>query len=189
MKIGYARVSSTDQDLTTQREALETYGCDVIRAETASGTKRRGREELATVIEFLREGDQLVVVKLDRLARDLGDLLNICLEIEGHGASLAVIDQHIDTSTAAGKAFFHMLGVFAEFENNIRRERQRDGIERAKALGKYKGRKPSAKLKAGQIKALAKKGKQKAAIARELGVSRSSVYRALNEEGHGEDAA
>ena len=123
------------------------------------------------------KGDQLVVTKLDRLARDLRDLQNICKEISDKGASLAVLDQHVDTSTAAGKAFFQMLGVFAEFENNIRRERQMAGIEKAKAAGKYKGRKRT--VQPPQAKKLEADGLNISQIAKHLGASRAAVYRAL----------
>lgn len=176
-KIGYARVSTTDQDLTTQLGALKKAGCDIIRKEKASGTSRNGREELETVLQFLREGDQLVVTKLDRLGRDLLDLQQICREIEGHGASLSVLDQNVDTSTAAGKAFFAMLGVFAQFENDIRRERQMAGIAKAKLEGKYKGRKRT--VDPIEAKALEAEGMTPTEIAKTLGAGRTSVYRAL----------
>ena len=176
-KIGYARVSSAAQDLTLQRDALKTAGCKIIREEKVTGTKRKGRPELKSILDFIRIGDQLVVTKLDRLARDLRDLQNICDEIAVKDASLAVLDQHVDTSTAVGKAFFQMLGVFAEFENNIRRERQMAGIEKAKAAGKYEGRKRTVKPK--KAKQLESKGLNVSQIAEELGTSRASVYPAL----------
>lgn len=128
------------------------------------------------MLQFLREGDQLVVTKLDRLGRDLMDLQQICREIEARGASLAVLDQHVDTSTTAGWAFFQMLGVFAEFENSIRRERQMAGIAKAKAAGKYKGRKPS--IDKDEVLNLHNQGVSSSEIARMLGIGRTSVYRA-----------
>lgn len=175
--IGYARVSTTDQDLTVQREALTRAGCDIIREDKVSGTSRVGRGELDTILEFLRPGDQLVVTKLDRLARDLLDLQVICRDIEQRGASLAILDQHVDTSTAAGRAFFQMLGVFAEFETGIRKERQAAGIAKAKAEGKYKGRKRTVDV--AEAKALEADGLTPTEIARRLEVGRTSVYRAL----------
>src|SRR5262245_16127410 len=132
---GYARVSTADQDLTLQRAALTAAGCTVIRAEKASGASRNGRSELETLMEFLRPGDTLVVTRIDRLARSLRDLQNIVHELRERGVHLRATEQPIDTSTAAGKAFLDMLGVFAEFETNLRRERQLEGIEAAKQRG------------------------------------------------------
>ena len=140
---GYARVSTLDQDLSIQRAALEAAGCEVIRAETASGTRRDGRTELQALLDFLRAGDSLVVTRIDRLARSLKDLQDIVHELKARGVALKATEQPVDTGTAAGKAFLDMLGVFAEFETNLRRERQLEGIGAAKARGVYKGRKPS----------------------------------------------
>ena len=108
-----------------------------------TGTKLTGRTELQTLLDFIRKGDTVVVTRIDRLARSIGDLAAIVREIESKGAALKATEQPIDTSTAAGKAFLGMLGVFAEFETNIRKERQLEGIAKAKAEGVYKGRKPS----------------------------------------------
>src|SRR6201986_4446859 len=141
--IGYARVSTTDQDLSIQEAALKAAGCEVIRAEKRSGTTTEGREALRTVLDFLRKGDVLMVTRIDRLARSIGDLQDIVRAIRAKGAALKATEQPIDTSTAAGKCFLDMLGVFAEFETNLRRERQLDGIAKAKAAGVYRGRKPS----------------------------------------------
>jgi DNA invertase Pin-like site-specific DNA recombinase len=175
--IGYARVSTTDQDLSIQQTALRAAGCEVVRAEKRSGTTTEGREELRTVLDFLRQGDILVVTRVDRLARSIGDLQDIVRAVRGKGASLRATEQPIDTSTAAGKCFLDMLGVFAEFETNLRRERQLEGIARAKAAGGYKGR--SASIDAAQVRAMAAQGIGPAKIARTLGVARSSVYRLL----------
>jgi len=125
-RVCYARVSTTDQDLSTQVERLKAAGCDIIRSEKVTGTTRQGRAELASVIEFMRRGDELVVTRIDRLARSIGDLQDIVRELKRKGAFLRAADQPIDTSTAA-KAFLDMLGVFAEFETNLRRERQLEG--------------------------------------------------------------
>src|SRR5215211_8342804 len=138
-RIGYARVSTTDQDLTTQLERLKAVGCEIIRSEKITGTTRQGRTELASIIEFLRRGDELVVTRVDRLARSIGDLQDIVRELRVKGAFLKAADQPIDTTTAAGKAFLDMLAVFAEFETNLRRERQLEGIAKAKANGVYQG--------------------------------------------------
>src|SRR6516164_4534622 len=138
--IGYARVSTIDQNLELQENALRAAGCDVIRSEKRSGTTTAGRDELRTVLDFLRKGDVLTVTRIDRLARSIGDLQDIVRTVKAKGASLKAIEQPIDTSTAAGKCFLDMLGVFAEFETNLRRERQLEGIAKAKSEGKYKGR-------------------------------------------------
>ena len=175
---GYARVSTTDQDLSTQAAALEAHGCDVIRQEKVSGTSRAGRSELATLMEFLREGDTLVVTRVDRLARSIGDLQDIVRELRKRGANLQATEQPIDTGSAAGKAFLDMLGVFAEFETNLRRERQMEGIERAKAKGVYKGRKP--KINPAEINRMKAEGLGATEIANRLGIGRASVYRMLD---------
>src|ERR1700693_5917616 len=138
--IGYARVSTTDQDLDIQIAALKREGCTTIRSEKRSGTTTQGREELRTVLDFLREGDVLMVTRIDRLARSIGDLQDFVRTVRAKGASLKATEQPIDTGTAAGKCFLDMLGVFAEFETNLRRERQLEGIAKAKAEGVYKGR-------------------------------------------------
>jgi DNA invertase Pin-like site-specific DNA recombinase len=183
---GYARVSSTDQDLTIQRERLQSAGCHVVRTEKVSGTTLKGRTELGSLLEFLREGDTLVVTRIDRLARSLKDLQDIIHDLKARGIALKATEQPIDTLTPAGKAFLDMLGVFAEFETNLRRERQLEGIAKAKANGVYQGRKPS--IDAARIKALKEAGKSPAWIARELRVARSSVYRALGQESNGTSA-
>ncbi|MGK9171105.1 recombinase family protein [Inquilinus limosus] len=125
---GYARVSTIDQDLGIQEDALRAAGCDVIRAEKASGTRRGGRTELQLLLDFLRPGDTLVVTWVDRLARSIRDLQDIVHELRERGVTLKATEQPIDTHNAAGKAFLDMLGVFAEFETNLRRERQLEGI-------------------------------------------------------------
>jgi DNA invertase Pin-like site-specific DNA recombinase len=177
---GYARVSTTDQDLRIQEDALRAAGCTVIRAEKASGTSRDGRSELATLLDFIRPGDTLVVTRIDRLARSLRDLQNIVYEIRSKGAHLKATEQPIDTASAAGKAFLNMLGVFAEFETNLRRERQMEGIAAAKERGVYKGR-PKA-INVGEIRRLMAEGVGPTEIAKRLGIGRASVYRLLAEQ-------
>jgi DNA invertase Pin-like site-specific DNA recombinase len=174
---GYARVSTTDQDLSIQEAALEAAGCVTIFAEKKSGTRRDGRTELQVLMECVREGDTVVVTRIDRLARSIRDLQNIVHELREKGVALRATEQPIDTSSAAGKAFLDMLGVFAEFETNLRRERQMEGIAKAKADGIYKGRKPS--IDVAKVKAMRASGMGPAAIAKELGLARSSVYRVL----------
>lgn len=177
---GYARVSSTHQDLEVQNEALKAAGCEVVRAEKVSGTSTQGRDELNTLLEFLRPGDTLVVTRIDRLARSLRDLQNIVHDLRQREIDLKVTEQPVDTSTAAGKAFLDMLGVFAEFENSIRKERQMEGIAKAKERGVYKGRPRS--ISVAEVRQLKEQEQIGATeIAKRLGISRASVYRVLAE--------
>jgi DNA invertase Pin-like site-specific DNA recombinase len=177
MLYGYARVSTVDQDLSVQEHALKAAGCTVIRAEKVSGTKRDGRTELETLLDFLRKGDTLVVTRVDRLARSIADLQDIVRTLRGKGAALKATEQPIDTGTAAGKAFLDMLGVFAEFETNLRRERQLEGIAKAKQAGVYKGRKPS--IDPARVSELKAQGLGATEVAKRLGIGRASVYRLI----------
>jgi DNA invertase Pin-like site-specific DNA recombinase len=179
MNVGYARASSTDQDVTIQIEALKAAGCEPVRHEKRSGTKMTGREELRTVLDFLREGDTLTVTRVDRLARSIGDLQDIVRELKAKGVTLKATEQPIDTSTAAGKCFLDMLGVFAEFETNLRRERQMEGITAAKAKGVYKGR--PASIEAKEVGKLKAEGLGATEIAKRLGIGRASVYRLMKQ--------
>jgi DNA invertase Pin-like site-specific DNA recombinase len=142
-----------------------------------SGTTTEGRTELQTVLDFLRSGDTLLVTRVDRLARSIGDLQDIVRAVKAKGATLKATERPIDTSTAAGKAFLDMLGVFAEFETNLRRERQLEGIAKAKQAGVYKGRPVS--IDPAEVKRLDAEGVRPSDIARRLGIGRASVYRAL----------
>ena len=177
MKYGYARVSSSGQDLTIQIDALKNAGCETIRQEKVSGTSIQGRDELNTLLEFLREGDELIITRIDRLARSIRDLQNIVYDLDKKGVTLSATEQPIDTKTSVGKCFLDMLGVFAEFETNLRNERQLEGIAKAKERGVYKGRKPS--IDVPEVKRLRDSGLGASAIAKELGIGRASVYRAL----------
>ena len=175
--IGYARASSEDQDCTIQEQALRVAGCTTVRSEKRSGTTRKGRDELATILEFMRTDDTLVVTRIDRLARSVKDLEDIVAAIKAKGAHLRVTEQPVDTSTAAGVAFLQMLGVFAEFETALRKERQMEGIAKAKAAGVYKGRKPSVPVD--DVRRLHEAGTRPSDIAKQLGIGRASVYRTL----------
>lgn len=177
MLVGYARVSSAGQSLDVQSETLKAAGCEKLFAEKESGTTTDNRKALADALEFVREGDSLVVSRIDRLARSVGDLEAIVATIKRKGAFLKAIEQPIDTSSPAGVAFLQMLGVFAQFETAIRRERQMEGIAKAKADGRYKGRKPSVDV--GAVRALKAEGVRPVDIATRLGIARASVYRAL----------
>ncbi|MFM1348911.1 recombinase family protein [Yersinia proxima] len=175
---GYARVSTNDQDLALQIQTLRAAGCEIIRAEKASGSSRDGRNELQLLLDYLRPGDTLIVTRIDRLARSIKDLQDIVYALNQQGITLKATEQPVDTRTAAGKAFLDMLGVFAEFETNLRRERQMEGIAAAKARGVYRGRKPS--IDPAEVWRLYTTEKMGAtAIARQLGIGRASVYRVL----------
>lgn len=176
---GYARVSSDDQDCSTQESMLAAAGCDIVRSEKRSGTTTEGRRELETLLDFLRAGDTLMVTRIDRLARSVADLEKIVEVLKERGAFLRATEQPIDTSTPAGMAFLQMLAVFAQFETAIRRERQMEGIAKAKAAGVYKGRKPSVPVD--EVRRLKAEGVSPTEIAKRLKVGRGSVYRAIND--------
>lgn len=175
--IGYARVSTEDQDCAIQEAALSAAGCTIIRAEKKTGTTTKGRAELDTILSFIRNGDTLMVTRIDRLARSVADLEGIVAELKSKGAFLRATEQPIDTSTPAGVAFVQMLGVFAQFETAIRKDRQMEGIAKAKAAGVYKGRKPSVPVD--EVRRLKADGMRPSDIAKELKIGRGSVYRAL----------
>lgn len=174
---GYARVSTIDQKLTIQEEALKAAGCENIRSEKVSGTSTQGRGELKILLTFLRKGDELVITRIDRLARSVKDLQDIVHQLREQGVRLRATEQPIDTTTPAGKCFLDMLGVFAEFETSLRKERQMEGIAKAKAEGKYLGRKAS--IDGAKVHELKEQGMGASAIAKELGIGRASVYRIL----------
>jgi DNA invertase Pin-like site-specific DNA recombinase len=179
-RYGYARVSTVDQSAAIQEAALQAAGCDIIRSEKVSGTSRKGWSELDMLLQFLRTGDSLVVTRIDRLARSVKDLQDLVHDLKARGVALVATEQPIDTSTAAGKCFLDMLGVFAEFETNLRRERQLEGIAAAKAAGVYKGRKPT--INAATVRRMAAEGMGATAIADRLSIGRGSVYRLLAEQ-------
>ena len=180
-RIGYARVSTDDQDLSIQKAALEKDGCAIVFEEKRRGSKRNGRDQLNLALKVLTKGDTLVVTRLDRLGRSLRDLANIAYEIDGSVAHLRVIEQSVDTATSAGRAFFGMLAVFAQFETDVRRDRQAEGIARAKKAGVYTGGKP--RIDRSTILSQLQAGNGPAATARAMGVSRMSVYRIMRETG------
>lgn len=180
-KIGYARVSTTDQDTEIQVKQLEAAGCDKVYREQISGSTME-RPQLQAALDYIREGDILVVTRIDRLARTLRDLQNMVYSLRENGIHLQATEQSIDTSTAAGKAFLGMLGVFAEFETNLREERQAEGIMKAKAAGKYKGRAPLADEAVEQVLELIASGLSKSKVAKRVGISRGTVYRVLSDQ-------
>jgi len=146
---------------------LRAAGCKIIRAEKVSGKSRAGRDELASIMEFIRVGDELVVVKLDRLGRSTRDVLNLVHELEVKGAALTVLEPVFSTKNATGSILVTVLGMVAEMERRFIRERQQAGIEAAKRAGAYKGRKPS--VPASTVKAMRDEGHGPSAIAKALG--------------------
>lgn len=183
MQIGYARTSTVEQvaGVEAQKRDLEAAGCNKVFAEQVSSLAQRGQLEAA--IDYLRDGDSLVVTKLDRLARSMRDLLAIVDRIEAKGAGLRILAMNLDTTTATGKLMLNVLGSVAEFERSMMLERQREGVAKAKAEGKYRGRAPTARAKAGEVEAMLAAGESPTAVAKKLGIGRSSVYRAMGERG------
>lgn len=179
MLVGYARVSSVGQSLEVQLDALREAGCEKIFSEKRSGTCTAGRDALAEALDFVRDcSDVLVVTRLDRLARSASDLHAIVAKLSAKGVGFKCLQQGgMDTTTSTGKLLLGVLASIAEFETDIRKERQREGIEKAKANGIYKGRKPS--VDAAAVRALHNEGVGPSRIAKQLGIGRASVYRVL----------
>lgn len=173
---GYARVSTDDQDLTVQREALKAAGCEVIREEKVSGGSREGRKELETLIQFLRAGDVLVVTKLDRLARSTLDMLTLITDLGKRGVGVrSLAERDIDTTTAAGTLMLTVFAAVAQFERERIKERQAEGIAKAKEKGVYKGGKP--RIDRAEVARLKADGLNPTQIAKKLGINRVTVYR------------
>lgn len=178
MLVGYARVSSVGQSLEVQEDLLRDAGCEKVFAEKRSGRSTSDRKALQEALEFVREGDTLVITRLDRLARSIMDLRQIVDHLAAKSVTFRCLQQGaIDTTRSKGRLLLNILASFAEFEADIRSERQRDGIERAKARGVYKGRPKS--IDPSEVSRLKAKGLGATAIAKELGIGRASVYRAL----------
>lgn len=174
--VGYARVSSLGQSLDVQLDKLNAAGCTKIYQEKVSGTSTDGRTQLALMLDYVRDGDTVIITKLDRMGRSLADLLDIVNQLEAKQVSLRVLDQSLDTGSAQGRLMFQMLGAFAEFETALRKERQMEGIAKAKAEGKYTGRPKGIDDEA--IKAtLREGGKSLREVAAIHGVSRATVHR------------
>lgn len=176
-RFGYARVSTDDQSLDVQREMLTKHGCNVIREEKVSGKSREGRDQLRILLDFIGKGDELVVCKLDRVGRNLLDILTIIEEIEGKGAHLVSLSERFDTTSPMGLACFQVAGVFAQLERSMIRQRQREGIEAAKTRGIYKGGK--VRFDPDVIRQKRAEGMRVHQIARMLGCSPDTVARAL----------
>ncbi|CAH0537477.1 recombinase family protein [Vibrio marisflavi] len=177
-KIGYARVSTSDQSLDVQIEKLKAAGCSKVFSDTATGSSTN-REGLVNLMAYLRSGDTLVITRIDRIARSVLDLQQLIKQLQEQDIAFSALEQPVSTDSASEKAFLDMLAVFAEFELNIRRERQLEGITAAKKAGKYKGRKPLSESVATQVKQLYAERTSVSSIARTLGISRNSVYKIL----------
>jgi DNA invertase Pin-like site-specific DNA recombinase len=181
MKVGYARTSTTEQiaGLEAQARDLKQAGCEKLFVEQVSSVGQR--EQLSAALDFIREGDTLVVTKLDRLARSISHLSEITKTLEGKKADLQVLAMGLDTSTATGRLMLNVIGSVAQFEREMMLERQREGIAKAKLEGKYKGRKATARAKATVVRELHEAGLGASEIARQAGVGRASVYRILED--------
>lgn len=180
MIIGYARTSTLEQEagFDAQVRDLNAAGCERLFAEKISSVAQRAQLEAA--IDFARQGDMLVVTKLDRLARSMLDLMNIKARLDAKGIELRILAMNLDTSTPTGKLMMNVLGSVAQFEREMMLERQKEGIAKAKSEGKYKGRAPTARAKSAEILELKAAGLGATAIAQKLGVSVRSVYRAVD---------
>lgn len=178
--VGYARTSTLDQKagLDAQLRDLEAADCDKIFKEELSSVATQ-RPQLEAALDYVREGDTLLVTKLDRLARSVADLVAITEALKEKGVALRILSMNLDTATPTGKLMLNLLGSIAEFERELMLERQREGIARAKAEGKYKGRAPTARRKAADVIRLKADGKTGDQIAAELGIGRASVFRIL----------
>lgn len=174
--IGYARVSSTGQSVDVQAEQLRAAGCTKIFEEKVSGTSQHGRVQLAGALDYVREGDTFLVTRLDRLARSMTDLREIVDRLIAKKVEFKAIQQGaIDTSSSGGRLMLNMLAAVAEFEGDLRRERQLEGIEKAKAAGRYRGRPRS--IDPDEVRTLLASGMGPTAVAKQLGVGRASIYR------------
>jgi DNA invertase Pin-like site-specific DNA recombinase len=180
LKVGVARTSTVEQvaGMDAQIRDLTAAGCEKIFAEQVSAVG--SRRQLDAALDFIREGDTLVVTKLDRLARSTQHLLEIADRVKSKGADLSILNLGADTSTATGKLIFTIIGAVGAFERELMLERQREGVARAKAEGKYKGRKPTARAKSAEVLAMKAEGVRPVDIARRVGIGRASVYRVLS---------
>lgn len=177
--VGYARVSTSDQDLTAQLEQLEAAGCDRIYQEKESGVKQ-DRPELAKMLDFVRADDTVICCKLDRIARSTKHLLEVVEQLEKREVAFRVLNINLDTSTPTGKLMLSVLAAIGQFERELMLERQREGIRVAKESGAYKGRKPTAMMKSQQVLDMSNQGAKKGDIAKKLNIGVASVYRILS---------
>ena len=177
MLVGYARVSSTGQNLDTQIDALKKAGCEKIFMEKKSGTSTIDREELKNALDFVRDGDSFIVTRLDRCSRSVSDLYKIIEQLKSKNVDFKATNQNIDTSSSTGKLTIGMLSIIAEFENDLRRERQSEGIAKAKALGKFKKKKSLNESQVIEIIELQKTDMTNQEVADKFNVGRSTLLR------------
>lgn len=182
MMVGYSRTSTSDQvaGFEAQKSELAKVGCEKLFSEQISAVAK-SRPELERAIEFVREGDVLVVTKLDRLCRSVADFIAISERLAKKGVGLKVLAMNLDTTTPTGTLMLNVLSSVAQFERELLLERQRDGIKKAKAEGRYKGRKPTARMRSAEVADLRAKGVKPSVISERLGISVASVYRMITE--------
>lgn len=181
--VGYARTSTVEQvaGLEAQLRDLGAQGCTKVFSEQVSSVGE-GRPQLTAMLDYVRDGDVVVVTKPDCLARSTADLLSICEALKAKGVTLRILSLQMDTSTPTGKLMLTMLGAIAEFERDLMLERQREGVAKAKAEGKYKGRAPTAMRQSEEVLKLKGEGRSADDIVQQLGISRSSVFRILRKQ-------
>ncbi len=187
--LGYARTSTTEQiaGLEAQERDLQAAGVERIFREQTSSVGARA--QLDAALDYLRDGDALVVTKIDRLARSVADLCAIVARIERKGASLRILAMNLDTASPTGRLVLNVIGSVAQFEREVMLERQRESIAKAKGEGKYKGRAPTARAKSADVHRLAADGLTREAIAAQLKIGVTSVYRALREANGGQNGS
>lgn len=180
-KIGYARVSTKEQNLDSQIDVLKAYGCERIFSEKVSGRKYK-RTELDNCLDYMRDGDTLVITKLDRLGRTTKQLIELSLYLDNENINLQIIDMDISTKDAMGKMFFTMMSAFAELEANLLSERTKKGLDSARARGRIGGRPAISDQKKEMIKSLYNSRNYSGEeITKMVGVSRSTIYKVINE--------
>lgn len=182
MIVGYGRTSTSDQiaGLEAQERDLKAAGCEKLFIEHGSAVDSQ-RQQLRSALDFVRDGDVFVVTKLDRLARSVADLMSMVERLTAKGVQLRILAMNLDTATPTGKLMLGVLGSVAQFEREMMLERQREGIAKARAAGKYKGRAPTARGKSADVLRLHSEGVGASEIARRVGIGRASVYRILDD--------
>jgi len=183
MLIGYARTSTVEQKagLDAQIAELKAAECEELFVEQVSSVQKR--EGLEKALKFIRKGDTLVITKLDRLARSIPDLVRIIETLEEKQATLRILAMNLDTNTPTGRLLVNLVGSVSQFEREIMLERQREGVAKAKAEGKYRGRAPTARASSADVIAQFKADQRPTDIAKSIGIGRASVYRILGDAG------
>lgn len=179
MILGYCRTSTVEQVAGLEAQERDLRAAGAVRLFSEQTSSIGGRPQLDAALDYLRDGDSLIVTKLDRLARSVADLCRITAAIEGKGASLRILSMSLDTATPTGRLMLNVIGSVAQFEREMMLERQREGIAKARGEGRYKGRAPTARAKAAEVGRLASEGVKREEIANCLGMGVASVYRIL----------